>query len=331
MRVARLGYLCTTLSLLAFLAPGAARAATTATPSFKVTISPQYTTAGQPTTFHVTIANLSSPGTTLGSIKLVAPKGFTSPQPKPGSPLRTKTRVQGRTLSVQRVALKPGATTQLSIVATAPSTCGRTVLRWSGQGFENPSGSGSELALQAGLSSLGVTVLCPATAACGDGGPPCSTSLVTSQSTYAVVSDAPSGTLRQTVNVGNELTCGTYRFRDANWYDSLIVPPTSSPPTAAPVAIVDNITYKIKNAKQKGIGFCLGAGYQFTTASGGQAAPGTLPNGNPGFIGLLPRCSNAAPPCIGSVRQQRDTSTKVGYDAIMKIQIPENGDPWGHS
>ena len=47
-------------------------------------ISPEYTTAGQPTTFQVTVVNTSTSGTTLGSVKLTPPTGFTPPQPDPG-------------------------------------------------------------------------------------------------------------------------------------------------------------------------------------------------------------------------------------------------------
>jgi hypothetical protein len=166
-------------------------------------------------------------------------------------------------------------------------------------------------------------------APCGDGGPACSTSLVTSNSTYAVVSDAASGTLNQTVNVGNRLRCGGYRFRDANWYDSVVTPPSTSPPTAAPTPIVDSVTYTIRNATMNGIGFCLGAAYDFATRSGAQAPARRLPNGNPGFMGLLPQCTRAKPPCISSITQQPDPNAKSGYDAVMAIQIPESGDPWG--
>jgi len=338
MRVARVGFLRLGFAIgsaIALAAPGvAARAAPAATngaapsaQSFKVTISPEYTTAGQPTTFRVTVVNTSTPGTTLGLLKLTPPTGFTPPQPTAATPLRSKTQVQNRTLSLHGVSLKPGATAQLSISSTAPAKCGRTLLHWSSQAFQGA--TGPRLALQSALSSLGVTVLCPSTAACGGGGPPCSTGLVTSNSTYAVISDAPAGTLRQTVNVGNPLVCGSYRFRDSNWYDSLVVPPTAQTPTAPPISIVDQVTYKIRNAKAKGIGFCLGVAYPFTTASGAPATAGSLPNGNPGFIGLLPLCSSAKPPCISSISQQTDPSTKVGFDALMKIQIPETGDPWG--
>jgi hypothetical protein len=340
MRVARFGYLRLAFAIgaaLALVVPGAtsASAATQGTPpapqSFTVTISPEYTTAGQSTTFQVTVVNTSTDGTTLGSFKLTPPTGFSPPQPTPSSPLQQNTKVQNRTLLVQHLSLKRGGKARLSIMATAPVKCGRAALHWTVQAFEGSTESGTQLALDSSLSSIGLTNLCAATAACGDGGPPCSTGLVTSNSTYAVISDAPSGTLRQTVNVGGRLTCGTYRFRDPNWYDSVVIPPASQTPGAAPISIVDNVSYTIRNTTAKGIGFCLGAGYDFTTASGAQAPAGTLPNGNPGFIGLLPRCSASKPPCIASVSRKRDRKAKTGFDAVMKIQIPENGDPWGGS
>jgi hypothetical protein len=331
MRIARVGCVFAIGAALALVIPGAAPAATSAPPSFKVTISPEYATAGQPTTFQVTIVNTSPSGTTLGSASLTPPPRFTPPKPAAGKRLQTSTKLQNHTLSLPHVELKPGSAARLSITTTAPGKCGRTRLHWSAKGFAGASRSGPQLALQTALSSLGVTVLCPSTAVCGDGGPPCSTNLITSESTYAVVSDASAGTLRQTVNVGHQLNCGTYRFRDSNWYDSVVVPPASSPPTATSVPIIDNISYKIRNATAKGIGFCLGASYDFTTAAGSQAAAGQLPNGNPGFIGMLPRCSQSKPPCIAGVKQTPDHAAKVGFDVNMKIQIPETGDPWGHS
>jgi hypothetical protein len=299
-------------------------------PSFKVAISPEYTTAGQPTTFQVTIVNTSPKGNTLGSVKLSPPRGFTPPHPTPGSPLRRKTKVSSRTLMLHQVAINPGKVARLSVSATAPTSCGSgTVLHWSTQAFVGQNGSGSQLALNHAVSSLGVKVLCPDVMPCGVGGLACHTSLVTSNSTYAVMSDATSGSLNQTVNVGNRLRCGTYRFRDPNWYDSVVTPATTPPPTTAPAPIVDTVTYTIRNATTRGIGFCLGVGYDFTTASGAQARAGTLPTGKAGFIGLLPRCTSAKPPCISSVTQQADPNARTGYDATMLIEIPESGDPWG--
>jgi hypothetical protein len=311
-------------------APAAAPPTTVIKPSFKVTISPEYTTAGQPTTFQVTVINTSPKGTTLGSVKLSPPSGFTPPRPAPGSPLRRKTKVSSRTLMLHQIAVGPGKVARLSVTATAPANCGsRATLRWSTKAFVGQNGSGGRLALNAATSSLGVKVLCPDVMPCGVGGVACKTSLVTSNSTYAVTSDATSGTLNQTVNVGNQLRCGTYRFRDPNWYDSAVTPATTSPPTTAPAPIIDSVTYTIRNATPKGIGFCLGAAYDFATASGTQARAGTLPTGNPGFIGLLPRCASAKPPCISAVTQQADPNARSGHDVTMQIQIPESGDPWG--
>jgi hypothetical protein len=311
-------------------ATGPAPATTVIKPSFKVAISPGYTTAGQPTTFQVTIFNTSPKGNTLGSVKISSPSGFTPPHPTPGSPLRHKTKVRARTLMVHQISVNPGKRARLTLTATAPAKCGSgAVLHWTSQAFVGQSGTGTQLALNRALSSLGVKVLCPDTMPCGVGGVACSTSLVTSNSTYTVTSDAASGTLNQTVNVGNKLRCGRYRFRDPNWYDSVVTPPTTSPPTTAPTPIVDSVTYTIRNATTKGIGFCLGAGYDFATASGAQARPGSLPTGNPGFIGLLPRCTSAKPPCISGITRQPDPNARTGHDVTMQIQIPESGDPWG--
>ncbi len=335
MRAARVGSIRLALAIattivLAGTGAAAAPATTVIKPSFKVAISPAYATAGLPTTFRVTIVNTSSPGTTLGSVQISPPSGFTRPRPAPTSPLRRKTKVRNRTLMLHQLSVNPGRHAELVVTATAPAKCGnRATMRWTSRAFASRNGSGSPLALDAALSSLGVTVLCPDVMACGVGGVACSTSLITSSSTYAVISDAGSGTLNQTVNVGSKLRCGAYRFRDPNWYDSVVTPPAASPPTAAPAPIVDRVTYTIRNATTKGIGFCLGAAYDFATVSGAPARPGTLPTGNPGFIGLLPLCTSAKPPCITSITQQADPKTKTGYDATLAIQIPESGDPWG--
>jgi hypothetical protein len=328
MRLARVGFLAAIGALLAVAIAGPAPAATTTSAgSFKVVVSPEYWTGGEASTSQVTVTNTSS--TTLGSLTLTSPPGFTAPKPTAGTRHRGKARIHGATLSLDGVSLKPGSSMTFSVTATAPTKCGRADLHWTSHAFQGKTESGPQFALDARASSLVARVLCPAAAACGDGGPPCSTKLVTANSTYAVISDASSGTLRQTVNVGGRLRCGAYRFRDPNWYDSVVVPPGSSPPTGAPSPIHDNVTYRIRNATAKGIGFCLGAGYEFTTRSGGKAKAGTLPNGNPGFIGLLPMCTKSKPPCISSVSQRRDRSARLGSDALMKIQIPETGDPWG--
>lgn len=305
-------------------ASAAAQQTAAGKPSFKVTISPAYATAGQPTWFEVTVANTSSQGISLKSLQLTAPTGFKLSQP---AGWQTKPKIRGRTISRPKISVQPGAKLRFSVRATAPATCGSSVLRWSPRAFQSAANSGPQLPLQTGPSSVGVTVLCPSTAVCGSGGPTCTTSVKTSVSTYGVVSNAASGTLRTTVNVGAPLRCGAYRFRDPNWYDSLLT--SAAPPPSGAAPFTDQISYTIKNTSANGIGFCLGATFEFTTASGSQARAGKLPNGNPGFIGLLPLCVNGAPPCISGITQQSDPSAKSGHDAVMSILVPDRGDPWG--
>src|SRR6185312_11820399 len=129
-------------------ATGATPPTTVIKPSFKVAISPEYTTAGEPTTFKVTIVNTSPKGNTLGSVKISPPSGFTPPHPTPGSPLRRKTKVRARTLMLHQISVNPGKRARLSVTATAPAKCGsRTVLHWTSHAFVGQNGSGSQLAL----------------------------------------------------------------------------------------------------------------------------------------------------------------------------------------
>jgi len=322
----------------AIAGPPAAAAATAATAattapatvgqSFKVDVYPAYSTAGLPTTFVVTVSNTSSTATTLHSVQVTPPLGFTVARPSNGT-LRRKMFVHGRTFSLHGISVHPGSKMLFNVTATPPAgKCGHVRLRWSSHAFTGATPSGPQLGLQSTASSVGVTVACPQTAACGDGGPACSTSVPTSVSNYGVVSNASAGTLEGTLDVGTRLRCGGYTFHDPNWYNTVVVPPaTGFPPGTAP--IVDTVSYTIRNTTLKGLGFCLGAGYEFTTASGAPAPAGTLPTGKTGFIGLLPMCTAGGPPCIATISQRADSSATTGHDAVMTIQIPETGDPWG--
>jgi hypothetical protein len=298
--------------------------------AFKLTVYPAYTTAGLHTTFEVTVANASSQGTMLRSVQVTPPTGFTVARPGPGAPFRRKTLVQKRTQTLREIALKPGGKVEFNVTATAPTgRCGKSVLRWTSRAFEGATPTGTQLSLQSAGTSAGVTVVCPQLAPCGDGGPACSTTETTNTSSYTATSNAGSGALHGTLDVGKRLKCGAYRFRDPNWYDSKQTLAANAPPTATGAPLVDVVSYTIDNAGTQGLGFCLGAPYEFTAASGAQAPAGTLPNGNAGFIGLLPMCDVAGPPCISSISQQADANAKTGYDAVLSIEIPEQGDPWG--
>jgi hypothetical protein len=122
MRVARVGSIRMAFAAVALAigltgaAPEARAASQTPNQAFKVTISPEYATAGEPTTFQVTIVNVSGPGTTLGSVKVTPPTGFAPPQPTVGTPLRRETKVQflGGTPK-HGAARRPGRTTRRQV------------------------------------------------------------------------------------------------------------------------------------------------------------------------------------------------------------------------
>jgi hypothetical protein len=304
--------------------------------AFKVKISPAYTTAGLQTTFQVTVANTSSQGTTLRSVQVVPPTGFTVAHPAPTSPLKRKIFVQKRTFSLRSILLKPGQQKQFSVIATAPVKCGSGALeRWTSHAFEGSTPSGVQLALQNATSTVGVTVICPQLAPCGDGGPACSTTETTNVSTYTAVSDAGSGTLVGGLDVGKRLACPGYQAKDPNWYDSVL--------NDGPTAVNYQIQYTLKNTDPARLRVCFGLPYEFIAASGNNAHSAQLPNGKPGFVGLLPACAAAtvapapAPtgPCVSSITPVQDPNAKTGYDADFVVQVPAqspNGapatDPW---
>jgi hypothetical protein len=92
-----------------------------------------------------------------------------------------------------------------------------------------------------------------------------------------------------------------------------------------------NVTYRvtdvISNANPNKLQFCLGATFQFETSSTQLAAAVTLPNGLPGFAGLVPSCTVVPQgPCLFS-------KTKAGQNAMLRVLIPaiKGADPWGRS
>lgn len=92
-----------------------------------------------------------------------------------------------------------------------------------------------------------------------------------------------------------------------------------------------NVFYKVKDTVDTtkslaDLQFCLAATFKFQTRSG-PAKGVTLPNGLPGFVGVLPVCkSTPNPPCLVS-------KTKNGPRAVLKLLIPaiQGEDPWGRA
>ena len=77
---------------------------------------------------------------------------------------------------------------------------------------------------------------------------------------------------------------------------------------------------------------CFGAPYEFDAEPDSGLAPaGTLPDGSPGFIGILAQCSEltAGSPCWESITTVTDPATG-GRSAQAVVSIPAGlvGDPW---
>ena len=311
---------------------GTAKAsAAAAQPAFKLDVYPSYATAGFATTFKITVTNTSR-GTTLHSIQLTPPRGFALARFTRTSPLRRTATILNRTLSVRNITVRAGATMPILVTATPPKArtqCHAAVMRWSTRAFQGTTPTGPQLALRTTGSQTAVTVVCPKFSGCGPGGNGCHTHQPTRVSNYDVSDNATSGGLNETIDVGRELICPGYTNRDKNWYDETLT--NASPAPAGTAPFVDTVTYRIDNTTSSGVGFCLGASYDFTSASHAQAPHGTLPNGKPGFVGLLPPCRGGAPPCIANTAQPPDPAVSSGYDTVLTVLIPEIGDPWGGS
>lgn len=141
-----------------------------------------------------------------------------------------------------------------------------------------------------------------------------------------------SGTLNLSVDDGTKPACntlagGTYQGADQNFYGVLYTPDPGTPQVAK------TATYTIFNTGSvPGLHLCFAAPYPFelldnsTFAPPPAPPPGTLPDGSPGYVGLLVNCANATipGPC--------QTSTVVGSDTVFTINIPagEPGDPYFH-
>jgi hypothetical protein len=97
-----------------------------------------------------------------------------------------------------------------------------------------------------------------------------------------------------------------------------------------------NVTYRVtdvvSNANPTALQFCLGATFSFTTASLQPATATTLPNGLPGFVGLVPSC-NIVPPSKGPCMFSKTRPTPGSKNAMLKVLIPAvaGKDPWGRA
>ena len=114
--------------------------------------------------------------------------------------------------------------------------------------------------------------------------------------------------------------CAGYNPRNPDWYGFVL---TSSPDTNAGVA-AKTVTWTVQNATSDGIPGVLRRDVASSRCwnprpAGAAAQPGTLPDGSPGFVGLLARCDvgnvEVAVPCVPMTRSpsRRTPIAKPGW------------------
>lgn len=165
-------------------------------------------------------------------------------------------------------------------------------------------------------------------------GQSCSTSATADATSSATVTANPNnqagqdaGTLTETVDLGNQLSCaarqyGGYTGFDANWYEYNITGSADK-----------QITYVLFGVSaDAGIEICFGATAQFPAASDdGEAQPGALPDGTAGYIGLLQDCPDTPTfPCVDSITSL--SQDNFGSGSVVTVDVPEAfpGDPAFH-
>jgi hypothetical protein len=143
------------------------------------------------------------------------------------------------------------------------------------------------------------------------------------------------GTLVFNQLLGNPVSCAGYTPRADTTFAFQLR-------TATPLHINYVVTDRLTNTTAQGIQACLAAPFTFKTLSGKPAAPTKLPDGTPGFVGVLPACANApdTAPCLMSVTTVPDTTnSSTGVDVILRARVPSTtkggattteADPWIH-
>jgi hypothetical protein len=139
----------------------------------------------------------------------------------------------------------------------------------------------------------------------------------------------PGSKLVEALDAGHKLVCPGYTRKDKrSWFEFMLAAKTQ-------FGITYQITDVIHNRTAKGVHFCAGLGYRFKTLSGRPARHAKLPNGEPGWIGLLPDCERdstgavtSTGPCVLSTEQSGEPGN---ISTTLTVQIPAMSlsDPWG--
>jgi hypothetical protein len=160
----------------------------------------------------------------------------------------------------------------------------------------------------------------------------CTSDLSTSTSDLSISAAPGAGTLSESVDVGTPLSCasrenGDYTGFDTNWYGF------SETGTVDKTLFYE--LFGLTSDQISDIQVCFGAPYDFVNNFGDDAAAGTLPDGTPGFVGLLPSCDATFAgigPCIDGIEPFTDghSGLRVVVDVPGTLVTGAPADPWMH-
>ena len=319
----------------------ATTSAALATSSYSAVITPVSAPAGATTTFNVALTN----NTTINGINsamITPPQKFTLVGAS--SPQGT-TQVQPNKVIIRDLNLALGATVNVTVTATAPAQ-GGDPRDWKTQAFGNgPASAGVFLDDVTSMVTTPVTnpqtvpFSCPA-AGCSP--PPLSTPSTSFSAQVGPGSTDTTGT--ESVDTGTPMDgpgsppentgCAGYTPQSPDWY-GLEVTATDRTKT---------VSLMVKNSDPSTFQLCFGAPYRFFDVMGEAAPAGTLPDGTPGFVGLLPNCeegigspgfrddassqSEEPPPAsiCASISPDEENPTTTDVGVFIPAGLP--GDPW---
>ena len=130
----------------------------------------------------------------------------------------------------------------------------------------------------------------------------CQTVVKTTAASFEVVanpetSEPNAGSLLESIDEGAPLTCAGYTAVDPNWYSFTMTSVNRSKELSYTVSEPYPTNGTTPLPLSQTAEFCFAAPYEFTTSAGTPAVHVTLPDGTPGYAGLLPS-SPASGPCL---------------------------------
>ncbi|HUA05761.1 MAG TPA: hypothetical protein VMB27_17765 [Solirubrobacteraceae bacterium] len=161
------------------------------------------------------------------------------------------------------------------------------------------------------------------TTACNPNNVSCFTDLGTSVSDLEVSADPAAGSITESVDVGSPLICPNQRISfDSNFY--------LFSETGTVEKFLSYELFGLNSDQIDEVSICFGATYEFVNANGGEAASGTLPNGSPGFVDLLPNCDDdfeGIGPCVDGITTFTDDHSGLVVHVDVPFQLNADGSP----